>query len=679
MQELLGNYDGDIVFLSIIVAIIGSYLALDSFQHITRSRREMKQIWIGVGATTMGLSIWSMHFIGMTAYNVGMPIHFNWWLTFLSILPAIGASYIAFYVHDKESVGRVRIAVSGIFMGAGISSMHYVGMKAMFIPRVNMEYDRFYVYLSVVVAIVISLIALWLFKLVQLKQSITVKGLSAIVMGSGIAAMHYIGMEAVRFSMEEGVIPSGEFNGDKVFLILAVSLIMSLVLSAVILLSRVENRSTMHLAYYDFLTGLPNRLHFLMKYEEFLKKARNKQHKIACILFDVDHFKWVNDSFGYKAGDRVLHQMAEAITAFDQPNITIARLDGNRFGLLIRKDISYSELRSVLEKIQEKVKQMTFSYEQFQFKTTLSVGASMKIFDPACEDDLFSEAEQALHFAKEIGRNTVQIYDPSIHSNERGRFLLSELRQAAERKEFSLVYQPKVTTSTLEVTKIEALIRWHHPRLGFISPGEFIPLAEKNGLIVTITDWVMRTAFEQLKRWEEKHIPIDQISINVSANHFQYGNVAKMVSELIGEYEIDPNKVELEITETSVMRNIEEAVNTLEQLRALGVRIALDDFGTGLSSLNYLQRLPIDTLKIDKSFIDDLVQDSKQQAIVSTIIHLAKQLGMEVTVEGVEESDQADLLLSYSCDYIQGYYYFKPMLAEGIEETCLASRKVLAR
>ncbi|QSS99935.1 bifunctional diguanylate cyclase/phosphodiesterase [Pontibacillus sp. ALD_SL1] len=678
MQELLGNYDGEIVLLSIIVAVIGSYLALDSCQHITRSRREMKQIWLGVGATTMGLSIWSMHFIGMTAFNVGIPIQFNWWMTFLSILPAIGASYIAFYVLDKELVGRIRIVISAIFMGVGISSMHYIGMRAVIIPGAVMEYDLFFVYLSVIVAIVISLVALWLFKLVQLKQSLAMKGLSAILMGSGVAAMHYTGMEAVRFSVEEGTIPSGELGGNKVFLILSVSLIMSLVLSAVILLSRVESRSTMHLAYYDFLTGLPNRLHFLMKYEELLKKARNKQHKVVCILFDVDHFKWVNDSFGYKAGDKVLYQLAETITSFDKPNITIARLDGNRFGVLIRKDISYGELRVMLENIQEKVKKMTFSYEQFQFKTTLSVGASMKLFDPDCEDDLFSEAEQALHFAKDIGRNTVQIYDPSIHSNERGRFLLSEMRQAAQRNEFSLMYQPKVTASTLEVTKIEALIRWYHPSLGFISPGEFIPLAEKNGLIVTITDWVMRTAFEQLKTWEVKNIPIDRISINVSAIHFQYGNVFKMVSELISEYEIDPNKVELEITETSVMRNIEEAVNTLNQLKAFGVRIALDDFGTGLSSLNYLQRLPIDTLKIDKSFVDELVEDRKQQAIVSTIIHLAKHLGMEVTVEGVEEADQAELLLSYLCDYIQGYYYYKPMLAAEIEETCLASRKILA-
>lgn len=678
MQEILGYYDKEIVLLSIMVAIIGSYLALDICQHIMRSRREMKRIWLGVGATTMGLSIWSMHFIGMTAFEVGLPVHYNWWMTFLSIIPAIGSSYIAFYILDKEIAGRIPTLSSSFFMGIGITSMHYLGMKAMTIPGVSMEYHIGYVFLSLMVAVVVSFIALLLFKVVQSKQFVFYKGLSALLMGGGIASMHYIGMKSVRFYIEEGAQLSTEVTGNKVFLILSVSLIMSLVLSAVILLSRVENRSTMHLAYYDLLTGLPNRLHFLMKYEELLKKARNKQHKIVCILFDVDHFKWVNDSFGYKAGDKVLSQLGEAIMAFDNPNLTIARLDGNRFGVLVRKDVSYSQLWHMLEDIQEKIKGMTFSYEQFQFKTTLSIGASMKVFDPDCEDDLFSEAEQALHYAKEIGRNTIQIYSSSVHSNERGRYLLSELRQAASREQFTLRYQPKVTATTSEVNKVEALIRWNHPSLGSISPGEFIPLAEKNGLIVSITEWVMRTAIHQMKVWEESGIPIDRVSINVSAIHFQYGNVYKMVHDLVGEYNMAPSKVELEITETSVMKNIDEAVNTLDHLRKLGIRIALDDFGTGLSSLNYLQRLPIDTLKIDKSFVDDLVHDQKQQSIVSTIISLAQHLGMEVTVEGVEHADQADLLHSYSCDYIQGYYYFKPLFPEEVEEACLLHRKILS-
>ncbi len=670
LNEIQGSWDEGIVVLSILIAVLGSYISLDISQHIPKAHREMKRIWLSMGSITMGLSIWAMHFIGMTALRLNVEVYYDWLDTFLSILPAFGAAFIAFYLINRTNVNTLQILGSGVFMALAIVTMHYSGMQAMVIPGVEMVYDEAYVTLSIGIALFVSIVALFLFKRIQSSHSTLIKIGSALLMGMAISSMHYVAMKATHYQETADYIFFPSQVGNKEFLILSVSVIMTVVLMAVILMNRMENRHALQIAHYDLLTKLPNRSYFVQQYEYLLKRARKNETMLSCILFDVDHFKRINDTFGYEAGDRVLQQIAQQMKGFQNKNIIIARLDGNRFGLLIQKEKSLEDLNGVLERIQLKFDQLNFSHGQFEFHPTLSIGASVKEFAPDIYDDLFIQAEQALHYAKNQGRNNFQLYNPEVHSQKRENLIINELKQAVSKEELSLYFQPKITVKSMQAEEAEVLLRWNSEKLGMISPGEFIPIAEKNGLIVEISEYVLRSAFKQLKEWEDTEFPICCLAINISPVHFQYGNIYQMLVGLIEDYQVDPSKVELEITETSVMKNIDQAVQTLESLRELGFRIALDDFGTGLSSLNYLQQLPIDTLKIDRTFVNDLDQDTTKQAIVKTVIQLANHLGAKVTVEGVETKQQAHMLQLLHCDHLQGYYFYKPMPCRQLEKVC---------
>lgn len=661
MQELQGSYDLGIVILSVIIAIIGFYISIDILQHMLRTHKEMKRIWLSIGAITMGLSIWSMHFIGMMAFNLRAQVYYDWAASYLSILPALVATFVTFILLGQEKVKPLRFIFSSMVMSIGLITMHYVGIASLDMPEVVMEMNLTYIWLTIGLAIFTSSLTIFIMKKMKTSVSILFKIVTACIIGTSITSVHYIGMEAMQFyvPMDYAFFPS--MLGDKMFLALSTSTIMTFVLVAVILIGRIENRNTVHLAYHDILTGLANRRSFLKQYNIFLKRARKQTTALTCILFDVDHFKWINDTFGYDIGDKFLQQMANKIKEFERPDINVARLDGNRFGILIKSRKAISNVDPILKRIQREFEQINFSYGQFQFKPTLSIGASSQVFSDKVHDNLFFHAEQALHYAKQHGKNNFQIYNEKVHSNKREMKMITCLQKAIEKDEFILHYQPIVGSGGVDPTKAEVLIRWESEELGPVSPAEFIPIAEKNGLIVEISEWVMKTAFKQIKDWEKQGFIIQTLSINVSPVNFQYGNLDTLLHHLTNEFQLDASKIELEITETSVMKNIDEAVQTLERLRDQGFSIALDDFGTGLSSLNYLQQLPIDTLKIDRSFVENIEKDKTKIAIVDTIIQLANHLGIQVTVEGVETEEQSQLLQSLGCHHLQGYHFSKPM------------------
>ncbi|KGX87242.1 putative bifunctional diguanylate cyclase/phosphodiesterase [Pontibacillus litoralis] len=439
------------------------------------------------------------------------------------------------------------------------------------------------------------------------------------------------------------------------------SLLLQGVLAIGVWLSKKKNDSVDKLSNYDRLTTLPNRSSFFHRYDEIIHRAHEEKLSVICILFDVDHVMWINETFGRRAGDELLKKIAGKLQRCSSPNAFVARIGGNRFGYVCYTSKIALNVKDYLVKMQESVNNISFSQGQFTIQPTISIGASVATFDTNQTEDLFICAERALHFAKEKGRNNGQVYDPAIHYNEREHQILLELKQAIKREEFTLYFQPLVTEGTFEVNKAETLLRWNSEQLGHVSPAEFIPVAEKYGLIVDITEWVICSAFQQLNEWDKAHYIIQSLSINISSVHFQYGDVSHMMEKLATQFDIDPTRIEIEITETSVMKNIDEAVQALHKLRALGFRVALDDFGTGLSSLNYLQQLPIDNLKIDRSFVQHIDQDNKKQVIVETIIRLAQHLGAEVTVEGVETKQEVDFLQASGCNYLQGYYFSKPL------------------
>lgn len=664
LQELQGNYESGLVLLSLVVAMVGAYISLDIAQHIARTSRDMRIPWLFTGAVTFGMSLWSVHFIWVNALHVHIPILENGSATFLSILPVVLASMVAFYMINKGVITYIQVFLAGVIISAGMIVMQIVARTALVMPGVELRFHAVYLFLASFVAFLLAVGSIRLLRKIQQHRSRLRKIGSAIGLGIAITLLYYIGTKAMPIYVRDTKVFTATPFSDNTALVLNVTIMMTVLLAAVLLLGRVENLSMQRLAYYDILTNLPNRRYFIQKYDDLLKGTAKQKGVISCILFDVDHFKWINDTFGYEAGDEFLKQIAKEIRDHAHPTTVVARLDGNRFGLLYRKGKTVEDLQERLESIQESFRGIPFDLGQLEFRPTLSIGASMKEYDNPSYTSLFSHAERALHFAKGNGRNNIQIYNKDIHSNEREHQLLNGMKHAMKRGEFSLYYQPTVSAHPLHYQRAEVLIRWFSEELGQVSPGEFIPLAERSGLITELTEWIVRTALIQLKAWDKEQASIRQLSINISAIHFQYGNVYDLMKRLTDEIEIHPSRIELEITETSVMKNMSQAVATLHQLRELGFRIALDDFGTGLSSLNYLQMLPIDTLKIDQTFVQDIAHDTKKQAIVETIIRLAKHLGMEIVVEGIEENVQCLLMQSYGCDYLQGYYFAKPMRAE---------------
>jgi diguanylate cyclase (GGDEF)-like protein len=425
---------------------------------------------------------------------------------------------------------------------------------------------------------------------------------------------------------------------------------------------RTEDRIK-HMAYYDDLTGLPNRRLFRDKLGKALIEAKKNDELIAVMFIDIDRFKLVNESLGHDYGDNLIIQVAKRLTKIVKDKGFIARMEGDEFALfytgLITKDDSIELAQDILKEI-EPVFLLTF----FQLHITLSIGVSILLHEEDDAGDLMKYANTALSRAKEQGRNNFQFYTPAMNVQSVERLTLeNDLRRAIEKREFMIYYQPQINISTGETVGAEALIRWDHPTRGIVSPGEFIPLAEENGMIVTIGDWVLETVCKQNKEWQDKGLSPFPISVNLSPRQFLQQNLVEKVADVLSKTGLEARYLELEITESMTM-DVEHAIDSLFELKKLGVSISIDDFGTGYSSLSYLKKFPINKLKIDRSFVRDLMDDPNDAAIVSTIIATAHGLDLKVIAEGVETFDQLNYLNDKLCNEVQGYLFSPPIKTE---------------
>ncbi len=439
------------------------------------------------------------------------------------------------------------------------------------------------------------------------------------------------------------------------------------------------------LAYYDGLTLLPNRRLFLEKLGLTLENVRRQSRSLAVLFLDLDRFKQINETLGHGVGDRLLQAVAErlrkslrssdAIARGDvsASNDDVCRLGGDEFIVSITNISRGEDAATVAKRILESLQQ-PFRLDEQEVFISGSIGISLFPQDGADLESLLKNADAAMYQAKEAGRNNYQFFSQSMNATAVKRLTLeTKLRRALEREEFELYFQPQIDVRTWSITGAEALIRWRHPDLGLVSPAEFIPLAEETGLILPIGEWVLRTASAQARAWHDAGHGSLVMAINISGRQFREKNLAKMIEQVIDGIGLDPHRLELEITESVLMRSAEETVNTLKTLKAMGARIAADDFGTGYSSLSYLRRFPIDTLKLDQSFIHEIVADRGTAAIVAAVIGMAHGLGLEVIAEGVETPEQRTLLFQEGCHIMQGYLFGRPVPA-GEFEALLISR-----
>lgn len=416
-----------------------------------------------------------------------------------------------------------------------------------------------------------------------------------------------------------------------------------------------------HLAHHDPLTGLPNRLALQMRLDQSLPEARRRGWNVALMFIDLDRFKIINDTLGHSVGDELLREVAGRLQRAVRETDMVARLGGDEFVILLPDIVNVSDVANVASKVLAAFANPVL-VDAIELHTSPSIGISLFPDDGTDGDTLLKNCDTAMYHAKAAGRNNYQFYAAEMNLAATQRLdLESKLRHALARNEFALAFQPQVKADSQIPVGVEALVRWHHPRDGVISPARFIPIAEETGLIVPLGEWVLRTACQQMKNWLDAGLPPIKMAVNVSARQLKRRDFLETVAGVLIETELPPELLELELTESVAMENPEESIRLLQSIRQMGVSIAIDDFGTGYSSLAYLKRLPIDYLKIDRSFVADIEHDLNDRAIAFGTIALAHSLGLEVIAEGVETADQLELLRTNGCDEIQGYYFSQPL------------------
>jgi diguanylate cyclase (GGDEF)-like protein/PAS domain S-box-containing protein len=800
MEHLHGTYNMLLVTISYIIAVAASYSALVLAGKINKTEESARTIWLVCGAASMGLGIWSMHFIGMLAFSLPMKITYHMDLVLFSVVLAVAACYIALYVVSRNELGIRQLLIGGISMAAGISGMHYVGMAAMI---ADITYNPILVLLSILVAAGASIAALCLvfrFRNDESRFVVLYKLGSGMLMGAAIAGMHYIGMAAAQFQngeksmylpsmeMEQGVlayiiaagtlitlgftllgvyinkwlsekdsaiqeherwyrslyennsagIVSIDIHGRIISFNSAVTAItglqevdfinkhisslgilvieelreitkelyyksfeekpqnyettyvdgngtrieLSFINVPVMIEGRIvgnhiiakditeEKRSKekiQHLAYHDELTGLPNRRMFNQLLSQSIKATEGTSLQFAIMVLDIDRFKMINDSLGHTYGDIFLQEMSNRILqSVASYRVTLARLGGDEFTLICDNGYDKTEAMEIAGKIVKAIR-LPYHLKDNDFYVTASIGIALYPMHGEEPSQLLKNADTAMYEVKKKGKNGFELFSSHLDDDLLLKVEMEgDLRKAIEREEFVLYYQPQIRPSDNCMVGVEALVRWNHPTKGMLSPGLFIPLAEETGLIYDLGTWVLREACGQMREWHDAGGPLIPVSVNLSSQQFHQSNLVDYIRQILEETGLEPQYLELEITE-GMMMDASVSAEILNELSDFGIRISLDDFGTGYSSLSYLKLFPIHKLKIDRSFITDITNNDNDKAIVATIISMAKHLNLEVIAEGIETKDQLDILMENKCKEIQGFYYSRPLSVIDVE------------
>lgn len=680
------HYDASLVIGSIIVALVTCFFAVSIEQMLFRGNRpKYEKLILVLSGAILGLAIWCMHFVGMTASHMPTEYHFDLGLTFTSYIIAFIASTFAIWLTTRPTLPFARLVLGAVLMGLGISGMHYTGMMGLTMPNHVVNYDPVIIICSILIAISGAGLTFWMsFKNRNvMHHAILVRIAVALMLTLTIAGMHYTGMAAIKFQTLDTTHSIHAVGSDLLFAVIFIScLVLVAAFSVAVLEQRLEyrnrqlskaNKELANQAVQDNLTKLPNRL-YLTEYAHFLfADHRYNKNKIAFIYIDLDRFKAVNDVFGHHVGDQLLVQLANRVHSLGGEESKLLRIGGDEFLMVLEKS-SIENATDMAEHILDLV-QESFLIAGKSINISSSIGIAMYPEHGSNVQDLMINADAAMLTSKHQGRNTFSVFNftEDQHEAKSQTKLINDLYKAVEEQQFVLFYQPKFLTKNLQNCGVEALIRWNHPLLGLLSPNMFIRGAEKTGLIIQMGYWALEQACKQIQIWEQEGEGLFPIAVNLSAVQFEHKHLFTILKDLFERYKIDPHHLMIEITESTAMHHIDSSVRTLERLRSMGIQLAIDDFGTGHSSFLYLKNLPVDELKIDKEFIDDLAVGSKEEMILESIIHLAIKLGLKVTAEGVETQLQADILTRLGCQQLQGFLLGRPMEIEQLEATIFVS------
>ncbi|WP_306167738.1 bifunctional diguanylate cyclase/phosphodiesterase [Pseudomonas sp. C1C7] len=681
-------HDPFLVLLAFLVACAGSFATLDMAERVAHAdKAASRRLWCWVGAGCLAGGIWAMHFIGMLAFQAPINVHYQLPVTLASLLIALIASWLAMQTLSRPALSFWHCLKASIWVGLGIATMHYVGMSALRSQAV-IYYQPTLFALSILIAIGASLAALLLSSHLRNGTGMfhqLLKYCASLVLGTGIVSMHFTGMAAFDLVLPAGSVLTqpGENNHFQLGLTVAVItlLIIGSSISAALadkklqhkekdlqrvnsLLSQLDQAraSLQQVAHFDPLTNLINRRGFNQLFAEKLIEKTHNGGMMAVLFLDIDHFKRINDSLGHDAGDELLKVLADHIkSSVRNHEDVVARFGGDEFCVLINLQ-DREEARQLAQRILLKMKDPIELAGRRMVMTT-SIGISLFPEDGTTCDELLKHADLALYQSKGSGRNGLNFFSANLKTRATLELQLEEELRHALREDAGLMlfYQPIYDLKTGEVGKLEALLRWQHPVHGLLAPDRFIPLAEANGLIAELDNWVLHKACEDLGELSKQGCEALKIAVNCSPLSLAREELAGQIEHALRSAGVAPQRLELEVTENALMGNIADTLELLRQIKALGVALSIDDFGTGYSSLAYLKRLPLNTLKIDRSFIQDIPNSTQDMEIVQAIIAMAHTLHLEVVTEGVETFEQYQFLESHDCDFAQGYLLSRPV------------------
>ncbi|RDU96456.1 putative bifunctional diguanylate cyclase/phosphodiesterase [Trinickia dinghuensis] len=671
-----GTYNFWLVALSLVVATLASFTALDLSGRIAQlPNRRQRHAWLAGGAGAMGVGIWSMHFIGVLAFKLPIPVGYDFKITACSLLIAVGVSYFALHVIAHDALGAKRLASASVLMGLGIVGMHYTGDAAM-LMQPGIVYDPVLVAASIAIAVVASGAALFIAHKLRIEDQghVLEKRMAAsLIMGLAITGMHYTANAAANYL--PGAICGAADGVDLRWLGTTISIFTFAILIVTLMLSRFDARTAslvqsvsqlnsriVYMAAFDALTDLPNRLTLTEHIERAIEHGKQGKGLFAILFMDLDGFKTINDSLGHTVGDQVLQAFAQRLADCVSAGDTVARLGGDEFVILVRHIGLPEDAQRVGEAVLERMRE-TIWVEGRPLQVAPSIGIALFPRDGDTVETLLKNADAAMYAAKRAGRGTCRFFESDMNEAATRTLQIQQaLHEALDKEYFSLRFQPKFYGRDGALAGAEALLRLNHPTLGLLSPAEFISIAERNGQIVPIGYWVVREACRQIRRWQAAGLKTTKVAINLSPRQLAQPDLLETIQEIVHAERMSPEKIMFEITETAAMHDVRRTAETVHAFQKCGFEVAIDDFGTGYSSLAYLQRFRVRQLKIDRFFVDGLdAHDSEGTAIVAAIIKLAHSLGMNVVAEGVETESQREKLEALRCDQLQGYLLGVPL------------------
>lgn len=686
---MTGSYSPELVGLSLLISIVASYVAFALTSHIATTRGWAGTYWLAGGAIAMGLGIWSMHFIGMLAFELPIPMSYDLTTTAVSLAIAIVVSAFALRLVSGAPPTVFTLSTGAVVMGTGIALMHYTGMAAMNISP-PITYDRVLVAASFALAIAISGLALSLaFRLRSdvAAKSIRRRSLGAVAMGIGICAMHYTGMASAQFAPGTICTAPG-FGVDPFWLAVAVAAACIIFLGITMLVITIDvrlahqldeaNARIAALAREDPLTRLANRRTFLDHLDMAFRGYGRTKSEFAVLFIDLDGFKEINDSLGHAAGDALIIEVARRLKNAVRRDDVVARLGGDEFAILQTNIRSPSDLASLAEKIRTAVSEV-YKIGHDDVAVTASIGIARVTEDTSSASDLMVQADIALYRAKDDGRDRYRVHDDALDRQVRLRALLArELQSAIARGELELRYAPQVDIATGHIVGLATSVCWNHHARGIIKSEAFISIAERAGMMRPVGDWAIEEASAQFSLWRANDMAPPVLAMDVFGGQLRVAtDIADEMAACFDKYEIEPARMELELDESAFSQGFQRCPALLENLHRKGFRLAIANFGNGSSSIRGLAAAPVQRLKIPKDIVGGIPDDPLSAKVVQTAVGIAREIGAAVIAAGVTTQAQAAFFLAAGCEQGQGPF-FGPSLS-GMEATLLLRDAVIER